>query len=517
MHISEVNLSRRHFLGTSAVAAAAAAVSAPVIASEVKAPAKWDETYDIVVVGSGFAGLCAAYSAAKKGCKVIVLEKMRTFGGNSIIDGGELSVTGCPQQIAKGIKDSKELWMKDTFTAGANMNYPDKVQTLADNMLPNYNWLKDEIGVEFSPTALTQDGGHSVPRSVITKVGSGSGYVNPLLEKCQKLGVKCQTRQYVEHVVRDEKTGQVQGVILRSGYRFPKADSGKVKTIRARKAVVLCHGGFAADVAYRTKLDPKLTDKFETTNQPGATGELWREASRIGCNVIQASWIQVVPWCSPYEKGMGVLWTFSHGSAAVYGIWVDSKTGKRFVNELANRKVRSDAVIPLLNSGSKCLAITDVRGAQHLEENRPGSIEGMLKSGGLVKFNSLEELAAKYGIPFETLKKEIAEYNANVRNKVAVDKWGRGMQKDASEMKNGPWYAAELAPKIHHCMGGIATDDKCQALDIETDKPIPGLFAAGEATGGVHGAVRLGCNAILDCTVNGRIAGLAAADAKAWC
>ena len=84
-------------------------------------------------------------------------------------------------------------------------------------------------------------------------------------------------------------------------------------------------------------------------------------------------------------------------------------------------------------------------------------------------------------------------------------------------MKTGPWYAAELAPKIHHCMGGIATDSNCQALDIETDAPIPGLFAAGECCGGVHCAVRLGCNAILDCTVNGRIAGLAAADAKPWC
>lgn len=514
--MTELNLSRRSFLSKSA-AAAALTVAVPAMATEVKIPSKWDETYDVVVVGSGFAGLCAAYAAARKGCKVVVLEKMRTFGGNSIINGGELSATGAPQQVAKGIKDSKELWIEDTLKAGASMNYPEKVQTLADKMLDNYFWLRDEIGVKFSPTALTQDGGHSVPRSVITENGSGSGYINPLLDQCKKLGVKCLTRQYVEHVIRDAKTGRVMGVQIRSGYRFPKKDSGKVKTICARKAVIMCHGGFSADVKYRMMLDPKLSEKFDITNQPGATGELWREACRIGCNVIQASWIQVVPFCSPYEKGMGVLWTFSHSSAAVYGIWVDSKTGKRFVNELANRKVRSDAMIPLLNSGSKCLAITDVRGAQHLENNRPGSIKGMLESGGLVKFNSLKEIAEKYNIPFDALAKEVEEYNANVRNKVAVDKWGRGMQKDASEMKNGPWYAAELMPKIHHCMGGIATNSRCQALDVETDEPIPGLFAAGEASGGVHGAVRLGCNAILDCTINGRIAGESAADSKAWC
>lgn len=515
--MSSVNLSRRNFFGKTIAAAAVTASVIPTEAAEHVAPANWTETYDIVVVGSGFAGLCAAYSAAKKGCSVIVLEKMPTFGGNSIIDGGELTCVGAPQQVAKNIKDSLELWKKDTFTAGAYLNYPDKVESLAEKMLPTYHWLEDEIGVKFSQTALTQDGGHSVPRSVITENGSGSGYINPLLEQCKKLGVKCLTRQYVQHVFRDAKTGQVQGVEVRSGYRFPKAESGKVKTICARKAVILCHGGFAADVKYRMMLDPRLTDKFEITNQPGATGEMWREASRIGCNIIQGSWIQIVPWCSPYEKGMGVLWTFSHGSAAVYGIWVDSKTGKRFVNELANRKVRSDAVIPLLNSGSKCLAITDVRGIQHLERNRPGSSEGMLASGGLVKFDSLEDLAKKYDIPLEALRAEVAQYNENVRNHVAVDAWGRGMQKDATEMKTGPWYAAELAPKIHHCMGGIATDANCQALDIETDAPIPGLFAAGECCGGVHGAVRLGCNAILDCTVNGRVAGMAAADAKAWC
>ena len=520
--MTESTLTRRSLLGRATAGALAAASAASASAAEApcaapSSPAAWDETFDVVVVGSGFAGLCAAYAAAKKGASVVILEKMLTFGGNSIIDGGELSVTGAPQQKALGIEDSKELWMKDTLSAGANMNYPDKVRALADAMLPNYLWLRDEIGVEFSETALTQDGGHSVARSVITKNGSGSGYINPLLAKCRELGVKCLTSQKVLHVLRSPATGRVEGVEIRAGYRFPKEASGKVRTIRARRAVVLCHGGFAADVKYRMTLDPKLTERFEITNQPGATGELWREASRIGCSVIQASWIQVVPWCSPYEKGMGTLWTFSHGSAAVYGIWVDSKTGRRFVNELANRKVRSDAVIPLLNAGSKCLAITDVRGAEHLEKNRPGAIGPMLECRGLVKFDSLDALADAYAIPKEALREEVEGYNKAVREKVRVDRWGRPMREDATEMRNGPWYAAELAPRIHHCMGGIATDARGQALDVSTDAPIPGLFAAGEACGGVHGAVRLGCNAILDCTVNGRLAGDSAADEAPWC
>lgn len=265
--MTESTLNRRSLLGRAAAGAFAAASSASAVsATEApcaapSSPAAWDETFDVVVVGSGFAGLCAAYAAAKKGASVVVLKKMPTFGGNSIIDGSELSVTGAPQQKALGIEDSKALWMKDTLSAGANMNYPDKVRALADAMLPNYLWLRDEIGVEFSETALTQDGGHSVARSVITKNGSGSGYINPLLAKCRDLGVKCLTRQKVLRVLRNPATGRVEGVEIRAGYRFPKEASGKLRTICARRAVVLCHGrALARGLPDRLQRDPGLLD-----------------------------------------------------------------------------------------------------------------------------------------------------------------------------------------------------------------------------------------------------------------
>lgn len=506
-----LNVSRRNMLGTAAALMGTAGIGV-VQAKQVSAPKKYDETTDVIVIGSGFAGLAAAYESAKAGKKVIVLEKMPTFGGNSIINGGEMTCVGAPQQKAAGIEDSIELWMQDTISAGLGLNHPDKVKELADNMSICYNWLKDEIGVKFK-SVIIQDGGHTVPRSVVAENGSGSGFVNPLLEKCKQAGVSLRNRAYVESIYRNPETGRVEGLKVREGYRFPKTGSGKEKWIRATCGVVCCYGGFGADVTYRTMLDPKLTDKFDITNQPGATAELWMETARIGAQQIQNDWIQVVPWTSPDEKGMGILWQFSQTCAAPYGIWLDTTTGRRFINELANRKVRSDAIMMLGNQGHHCISLTDVRGAKQLDRNRPGARDEMMKAGGLKEFKTLEEVCAFFNMPLKAVKEEIAYVNDLIKRHVKQDKFGKLFNPDSTLLENGPWYAARLQPKIHHCMGGLLTDKNGQVLDCGDLKPIPGLFAAGEATGGVHGAVRLGCNAILDCIVHGRIAGQSVAKA----
>ena len=243
--------------------------------------AKWDETVDIIVVGSGFAGLAAAIEAKNAGANVIVLEKMAVFGGNSAINGGILTATGCPQQKLHGIKDSVDLLEKDILAAGNYMNYVDKVRFMAERALSNYEWTVNYLGVEYLPDAIGQEGGHSVPRYVTTKNGSGSGIVSKEIDKCKELGIPLRNRVFVERIIRGED-GRVEGLEVREGYRFPREDSGKTKFIRAKKGVVLCYGGFSADVTYRMYQDPKLNETLDTTNQPGATSELWRETSAIG-------------------------------------------------------------------------------------------------------------------------------------------------------------------------------------------------------------------------------------------
>jgi flavocytochrome c len=502
-------LNRRTLLKGS-IAAGAFGFMGSLQAKTAGVPAKWDETVDVLVVGSGFAGLAAAIEAHKAGAKTLVLEKMPTAGGNSIINGGILTATGCEQQKKHGIKDSPELLAHDMLVAGLFMNQPDKVKLLASHALSNYEWTVKELGVEYNPDAIGQEGGHSVPRYVFTKNGSGSGIVTKELEKLKQLGVEVRCRTFVQHIIRDD-SGRVVGLEVREGYKFPDANSGKTKFIRATKGVVLCYGGFSQDVPYRMMQDPKLNEKLSSTNQPGATAELWRETSRIGCAQVQNDWIQCTPWNNPHEKGMGIGWTFSQSGAAEYGLWV-STTGKRFVNELANRKIRADAIMVEQNNGHRAISICTKPNLKALEKARPGMLQKLLDRKIVKEYKSLDEIAADYKIPADQLKKTVAEFNEAVKNK-KDPLFGRYINAEQVPLVEGPWYASEMSPKVHHCMGGLCTNIKAQVLDIEAFKPIPGLWAAGEATSGVHGAVRLGSCAILDCLVNGRIAGQEAAKA----
>ena len=507
---------RRSFLSAAAAAAAAAAPLSARAAACPPLPECWDETYDVIVIGSGFAGLAAAAEAKRSGAgSVIVLEKMPTPGGNSIINGGIISVPGNAIQKSMGVKDSAQLLAEDMLREGQGLNYPEKVKTVADAAYDTWQWTVKELGVEYITDHIGQEGGHSVPRFMYTKNGSGSEIVNKELAYLKKEGVPVRLRCYVETILRDEG-GRVKGLRVREGWRFPKAGSGRVKTLCARKAVILCYGGFGADVAFRTKYDPKLTAKFDTTNQPGATSELWRETARIGCTQIQQDWIQCGPWNSPEEKGMGIALYFAQGASATMGVWIDCAEGRRFVNELANRKVRADAVIHNNNRGHRCIALADTRAVDAWKGGRPGMLEKQLERGVVHQCATLEELAKANGIPLEPLKKTIADYNAALARK-SGDETGRGFFPRAKPMGEGPWYYSILSPKVHHCMGGLQTDSEARVISITDDRPIPGLFAAGEATGGVHGAVRLGSCATLDCLVNGRIAGARAAAEKPWC
>jgi flavocytochrome c len=257
--------------------------------------------------------------------------------------------------------------------------------------------------------------------------------------------------------------------------------------------------------------DPKPTAKFESTNQPGATAEAWREAFRIGCTPVQLDWIQVGPWASPDEKGFGLGPMFAQEACAMFGIWLNTKTGKRFISELANRKLRADKIMDLGNKGENCIALCDANGAAFVKTRLPK----LLSSGVVKQYDTLQDLAKAYNIPFEPFKQTVDNYNKFVAQ-AKDDEFSRYMNKNCKPLATAPFYAMRLLPKVHHCMGGVRINPSAQAIDFSSDKPIPGLYAAGEAVGGVHGAVRLGSNATLDCLFYGRIAGKNAAKEKAW-
>lgn len=212
---------------------------------------------------------------------------------------------------------------------------------------------------------------------------------------------------------------------------------------------------------------------------------------------------------------MGIASHFASISGALFGIYVSTLDGKRFVNEFGDRKVLTDSFLTVINKGGKALSIADSDGVAHLEKLRPGALEKMLAAGSVKKFPDADALAKAYGFDGKVLRSEIARYNELLK-KGRDEDFGRPFDKEAKPMNEGPYYVSEMEPKIHHAMGGMATKVDTAVEDVMTDRPIPGLFAAGECVGGIHGAVRIGACAVLDCLVNGRKAGAMAATQKAW-
>jgi len=495
----EKKLNRRDFLKATGSVAVAGVAAGAFFAGPTKAfgsdmPQKWDEEVDVVIIGSGFAGLAAAIEARQAGSSVAVLEKMAMYGGNSIINGGVFAVAGSPKQEAEGIKDSPDLLLEDMMKAGLYMNHPELARMIAEKSREAVEWT-ESLGVEYKDR-VTHLGGHSVPRSYSTSNGSGSAIVTKEVKKLKSLGVKIRTKTCVTAIIQD-KDGRVVGVKIKEGYKFPDEKSGTEKYLKAKKGLVLAAGGFSRDLYFRTLQDPKLSDDVDSTNQPGATGEVLMEALRIGSTPVQISWIQLGPWTSPDEKGMGIGYVFNAMGGFVYGVMVDPNTGKRFINELANRKVRADAII---KTGHPAICIADSEGVK-----RVSILEKILKKGVAKKFDTIEALAAEYKIPVKALKETIGNHNKYVKQG-KDEEFGRPMQTDSKPMTTAPYYACRVWPKVHHTMGGIQINKDAQVIGLDR-KPIPGLYAAGEIAGGIHGAVRLGSCAVLDCIVFGRIAG----------
>jgi flavocytochrome c len=299
-----------------------------------------------------------------------------------------------------------------------------------------------------------------------------------------------------------DAAGKVIGGIFREGYDYKDAQKGKDIYVKSNKAIILATGGFSSDVAFRIKYDSRLTKQMETTNKPFATAEGMIESMRIGADTVDMNAIQLGPWACPDEKGYGIGPMFSEYIVFQYGMIIDPEIGERFVNELADRKVLSDE---LLSIGHPCIGIADAGAVEY----SGWDIGKALKRGIVLPFDSIEKLAEHYNMPEEALHKTIKTYNEGVTQ--GTDQaYSKPIIEGAGVFAKPPFYAMRLWPKVHHTMGGLKITSDCEVLDT-TGKVIEGLYAAGEVTGGVHGASRLGSLAISECLVFGRIAGRHAA------
>jgi flavocytochrome c len=459
-----------------------------------------ENTFDVIVIGSGFAGLAAAIEAREAGASVAVLEKMKAPGGNSIISDGGIAAAGTALQEKFGYEDSSELMYADMMKAGLGLNHPELVREVAERSNEVFQWSIDHLGVEYMDR-VDHFGGHSVHRCYTPAGRTGATIIHRQVEKLQKLGVQIRYGVSLGTFILNSE-GKVCGVRVREDYDYKDPEAGTDRVINAGKAVVLATGGFGSDLAFRSAQDPRLTSEVDTTNKRFSTAEALKEALKLGAAPVHLSHIQLGPWTSPDEKGFGDGPVFADYIVFLHGIVVDPATGKRIVNELGDRKTLSDVFLAV---GHPCVGIADSRAV----ESQGWDISRGLKKRVIKKFDSLEELAASYGIPPDELEATVLRFNGYVEKGRDVE-FEKPILTDAAPLVQPPYYAIRLWPKVHFTMGGVQIDVKGRVIDLD-QKPIAGLYAAGEVTGGVHGACRLGSCAITECLVFGRIAGKNAA------
>ncbi|MDL2217454.1 FAD-dependent oxidoreductase [Christensenellaceae bacterium OttesenSCG-928-M15] len=519
---------------------AGADVAALKVAKEAEKPQDVELTADVVIVGGGGAGLSAAISAVQQGASVILVEKTGFLGGNSIVAGGiynapdpskqdhheetrsealeslitdainETPVSDEHKELMATVKAEYEEYLKSdktlfdspnwfalqTWNGGDKLAVLSNVKTLTANALDCLQWF-ESMGMEFEP-GIKHGGGSLYPRTHTAVEPNGVGYIKAITRTLEGEANYTQLMNVnaTSLIMDGNKVVGVEG----------EGKEGNKVTLHANNGVVLTTGGFAGNVDLRVKYAqsekwPDLSAKVPTSNMPGVTGDGIFMAEAAGAELVNMDQIQLLPYCNPQN---GATYDICSGTTNVF----INKEGKRFVREDGRRDDMSRAIIAQTdglmyffngNGDGKMeerVALGGQKLTYYLETNH----------SGYVTANTLEEMAELLDVPADALIATIEEFNKNVENDTA-DEFGRVSYSGKLE---APYHAYTRKPAVHHTMGGVRIDEQTHALAAD-GTPVPGLYCAGEITGVVHGANRLGGNAIVDFAVYGRIAGEAAA------
>ena len=487
---------------------------------------------DVVVVGAGGAGMTAAITAAAEGKSVVIVESQPMVGGNSVRATGGMNagktvyqdenefgesagvektlktaaekyadnetITALAKTVSEqwaayqanptGYFDSVELMELDTMIGGKGINDPELVETLCANSADAIDWL-DEHGITLHD--VSSFGGASVKRihrpvNAEGKTVSVGSYMIPLLqENCEKAGVQILLNTTANEILTDAN-GAAVGIKA-------TGSTGETVTVNA-KAVVLTTGGFGANLDMVVKYKPELKG-FMTTNAAGIQGQGIEMAEAIGAATVDMDQIQIHP---TVEANTAALITEGlRGDGAI----LINEEGQRFIDEVGTRDVVSAAEIA--QTGSYSWLVVD-----QAMVDASSVIQGYIKKGYTVTGATYEELGKAMGVDAAAFAETMEKWNGYVEAKNDPD---FGRTSFANPLNTAPYYAVKVTAGVHHTMGGLKINANTEVLN-EKGEVIPGLFAAGEVTGGVHGANRLGGNAVADFTVFGRIAGAAASD-----
>jgi flavocytochrome c len=468
---------------------------------------------DAIIVGTGLAGLSAALNILDRGGKVVLIEKEHILGGNS--NKASSGINACCPNNSSITDDNIDSFYKDATKSAGKSAQPELIHTLVKNSAKAINWLQTRVGVDLS--LLAQLGGHAHKRTHRPKNGMvGAEVIYGMqreVKKFEKSGqVKILTDTKVNHLVRDE-SGKVIGVDVEY-----LTDPGRDQSTRLKAtSVILATGGFAADrtnSSLLSKYRPELL-KMPATAGPFSTGDGISLATQVGADLIDMEKVQIHPtgWVDPKDPSNPNKILAAELMRGVGGILINSN-GKRFCNELGTRAYVTDMMLrhdPYYakhkewNKESEIPTFSLVLSSSAAADGKK-HVDHYVHKGLLTKIQGVDALATWMGQSPEIIRNTLLQYRADATN--GTDQWGKSSFQGLpdADLENETFFAGTVTPVLHYCMGGITIDKHGNVLDHER-KPIPGLHAAGEVTGGVHGDNRLGGNSLLECTVFGTIVG----------
>ncbi len=506
---------------------------------------KWDREADVVIVGSGAAGLSAAVEAAGSKAKVIVLEKLPAIGGTSRMSFGNYGTLNSPEQRKGAEKDpywyandSTDLFIREKLLLGGYLNDAALVRIFVEQSLDAYNWLTNlgfthnGIAVYHSlgpnpmpenPQAMRMNMLWNTPfvdgawQGVYTKgrqhtggkyldyLGGEAG-IMCLSDHAKKRGAEILNQMEVLEIIRKSSlSGDVLGVKVKD------IAANKEIFIRAKRAVVLAAGGFTANGKLCNRYDPRLNPAVrascQATGKPGAgcTGEVLLAAMDAGADATLLHMQQL--------RLQGSAIAFSGpGSTLIAdkdGTYIDvDNVGNRFWMEGGDKSVYRQARLTILHEKgiTQWWGICDSTAANKVH------LKGALESKSALAADTLPQLAEIIKMPAANLVATVDRYNKFVDQNYDAD-FGQFKIFLKQKIEAGPFYAMPKTYYRHASVGGVRINVNSQVLDRH-DQVIPRLYSAGEMIGNLQGWDRDGGCGWTTCVVFGRIAGRNAAAEK---
>ena len=496
---------------------------------------------DVIVLGGGGAGLAAAISASQQGSTVIVVEKNGAVGGDTLVCGGiynnpdpelqskvemteavkttiEKALAATPvseehkalmDEVAKewdeykksgrtDLFDSEAWYTLQTYNGGDQVANLDLVKVLTYNAIDGYNWVRD-LGMEFQDT-IGQGAGSLWQRTHSSVMKMGTGFIDTYVKNI----AKDSNIQIVTSTTATELIQDADGKIV--GAKGEDAD-GNTYTFNAAKGVVLATGGFAANgemvQSYNTSGKWSDLSKVMTTNRSDCSqGEGIAMATAVGASLTDMEQIQLLQ-LGNVKDGSMTKYPFRVLSGTDQEMCVN-KNGERFVREDGRR---DEICLAILQQPDTMWYFIESADGNYVDVNEAVTADGftfkqMEEEGYIYIADTIPELAEKLGMDPDTLQATVDAFNESVET--GVDPLGRTLF--STKLENGPFVATPRQACVHHTMGGVTIDTECHVLDADGNI-IPGLVAAGEITGGIHGGNRLGGNAVADTVVFGKLAG----------